>query len=654
MSIAVENPMQVKGCCPLDCQDSCAWVAHVEDGKVIRVEGAKDHPVTRGVLCAKVKDYEQRLTAEGRLLHPLRRAGPKGAGQFERISWDEALGTIATRFKAIIAEHGAEALMPFQYLGTMGMVQRFALMRIFHALGASNAGGNVCGASASSLLGDGHPMNVDPEETPDARLIILWGQNTLTTCHHQWHFIEEARKKGARDIAIDPCRTRTAKMCDEHLAIRPGSDAVLAAAIGRHLLATGRADLELAEFWTTDLETYRSEVDSWTFECAAAATGLPQEQIANLAEAFATARPALIRCGIAPQQTAQGETFVRGLSAISILGGHWRHRGGGLLVFAFGKDNDTGVARPDLCQGNPRTLDRAKLAAILNDEALTPPVKGLMVWSANPAATQIDGPATQRGLSREDLFTVVIDHFLTDTARYADIVLPATTQFEHVDVQSAWGHHYLLANNPAVAPFGETRSSGAIMRGLAAKLGLDDPLFMESDEEMAAAGLPEGWVPAELKETGWRKSSYPRPPIAPRQNRFTIASGGVTAPKDAAGSLLQVLNPKSHYFLNSTFANMPRNRKSQGAPTATLHPNEARSRGLANGDRVRLRREGVKVDVALAVSDAVREGVVTLEGKWWEEGREDAVPLNRLTPSKWSPAGQPAYNEAWVMVEKVG
>ncbi len=266
--------MQVKGCCPLDCQDSCAWVAHVEDGKVVRVEGAKDHPITRGVLCAKVKDYEQRLTAEGRLLYPMKRSGPKGSGQFERISWDEALGTIATRFKAIIAEHGAEALMPFQYLGTMGMVQRFALLRIFHALGASIGGGSVCGASASALLGEGHPMNVDPEETPDAQLIILWGQNTLTTCHHQWHFIDEARKKGARVIAIDPCRTRTAKMCDEHLAIKPGSDAVLAAAIGRHLLTTGRADLELAEFWTTDLEAYRSEVDVWTFERAAAATGL--------------------------------------------------------------------------------------------------------------------------------------------------------------------------------------------------------------------------------------------------------------------------------------------------------------------------------------------------------------------------------------------
>jgi anaerobic selenocysteine-containing dehydrogenase len=285
--------MQIKGCCPLDCQDSCSWVAHVADDRVVHVEGAKDHPITRGVLCAKVRDYEARVTAPDRLLRPLRRTGAKGSGAFEPISWDEALDTIAARFKAIIAQHGAEALLPFQYLGSMGVVQRFALLRIFHALGASRQGGNVCGASASALLADGHPMNVDPEETPEARLILLWGQNVLTTCHHQWHFIEQARANGARIIAIDPRQTRTTKMCDVHLAPVPGSDAILAAAIGRHLLETGRADLDLAALWVEDLDAYRTVVAPWTFDAAAGATGLTAAQISELAEAFATARPAL-------------------------------------------------------------------------------------------------------------------------------------------------------------------------------------------------------------------------------------------------------------------------------------------------------------------------------------------------------------------------
>ncbi len=641
--------MQVKGCCPLDCQDSCAWTAHVEDGRVTRVEGAKDHPITRGVLCAKVRDYEERLTAPGRLLHPLRRVGPKGSGAFERISWEEALRTIAARFKAIIGEHGAEALMPFYYLGSMGVVQRLALLRIFNALGASRACGGVCGMSAAALLGEGHPVNVDPEETPEAQLIVLWGQNVLTTCHHQWHFIDEARKKGARVIAIDPCLTRTAKQCDVHLAPIPGSDAVLAAAIGRHLLETDRADVELAGLWVSDLDDYRAAVRPWTFERAAEATGLEVQQIADLAEAFANAKPALIRAGIAPQQTEKGEAFVRGLSAIAILGGHWRHRGGGLTIFSMPAFDSGKVGRPDLRLGPVRSLDIARLGEILNDRSLAPPVHGLMVWSANPATTQIDAPLVKRGLLREDLFTVVIDHFMTDTARHADIVLPATTQFEHFDVQGAWGHHYVLANLPAVPPMGEARSSGAIMRGLSVHLGLEGEAFQESDEAMAALALPEGWALAELTESGWRKSLEPRPAIALREKRLRLADGAIEAPPASPPGLLQLLNPKSHYFLNSTFANMARQRAAQGEPAITMHSADAQSRSLAHGARVMVRRGEVSAAVALHVSDAVRPGVVTLEGKWWEG--EGSAPMNRFTSSRWSPAGQPAYNETYVTVE---
>jgi anaerobic selenocysteine-containing dehydrogenase len=646
--------MQVKGCCPLDCQDSCSWVAHVAIGadgdRVVRVEGAKDHPITRGVLCAKVRDYETRVTAPERLLRPLRRTGAKGSGGFEPISWDDALDTIAARFKAIIAEHGAEALLPFQYLGSMGIVQRFALLRIFHALGASRQGGNVCGASASALLADGHPMNVDPEETPHARLILLWGQNVLTTCHHQWHFIEQARANGARVIAIDPRQTRTTKMCDVHLAPVPGSDAILAAAIGRHLLETDRADLDLAGLWVEDLDAYRGMVAPWSFEAAAEATGLPLAQITELAEAFATARPALIRAGIAPQQARNGEAFVRGLSALAILGGHWRRPGGGLSILSFPALDEAAASRPDLLTGSPRTLDMAKLAETLDPDTTTPPVKGLMVWSANPAVTQIDWPRLQRGLAREDLFTVVCDHFLTDTARYADIVLPATTQFEHFDIQGAWGHHYVTVNRPALAPRGEARSSGAIMRGLAPRLGLDHPAFRDSDEEIAASVLPVGWSLEELSEPNWRKLPMPRPAIAPLAARLRIADGPLAEPAVPAGKL-QVLNPRSHYFLNSTFANMARQQKSQGRATVVMNASDAAERALADGVTVVLRGGSARIEAVLKVSDAVRAGILSLEGKWWDRDDPSAAAMNRLTPSAWSPAGQPAYNETYVTVE---
>jgi len=640
--------MQVKGCCPLDCQDSCAWIAHVEDGRVTRVEGVKDHPITRGVLCAKVRDYEARLTAPGRLLHPLRRAGPKGSGQFARITWDEALGEIAQRFRTIIAEHGGAALLPFNYMGSMGVVQRHAPMRIFHALGSSLTRGGVCTASAVALMGEGHPVSIDPENMGAAKLVVLWGLNMLTTCHHQWHFVDQARKAGATVIAIDPRATRTAKQCDHHLAPRPGSDEALAAAVGRHLLSSGQADLELAELWVSDLEAYRAAVEPWTFAAAAAATGIVEADIARLAEAFAEARPSLIRAGVGLQQSVNGERTVRALSALAILGGHWRQTGGGLSILTLPEFDESPARRMDLRKGGPRYLPGARLAEVLTDRSLSPPIKGFMVWSANPAATQIDSPRMIQGLMREDLFTVVTDHFLTDTARHADIVLPATTQLEHVDVQGAWGHSYVLANDKAVAPIGEARSSGAIMRGLADKLGLDDPAFRESDEEIAASVMPEGWSFDGLRADGWRKSPAPRPGMVARSKKLRISDGPVIVQPALPQGHLQLLTPKGHYFLNTTFANMDRQRQSAHGPVLHMSASDAEDRGLAYGAQVVVRGGDNSLALRLAISDTVRSGVVALDSKWWNA----EAGANLLTTSRWSAANQPAYNDAYITVER--
>ncbi len=645
----MQTVRQVKGCCPLDCQDTCAWTATVEDGKVTGIKGAKDHPITRGVLCAKVRDYELRQNAPDRLLTPLRRVGAKEDGRFAPIGWDEALDEIAQNFQRIIAEDGPEALLPFYYLGSMGVVQRYAPLRLFHALGASRMHGAVCGQSGSALMGEGHPLNVDPEETPEAQLVVLWGQNVLTTCHHQWHFIEAARKRGAKVIAIDPRATRTTKACDMHLAPRPGSDSVLAAAIARHLFVSGAADLALAEMWVSDLKDYRSAVMVWTLPRAAAATGLAEAEITSLAETFAAAKPALIRAGIAPQQSQTGEAFVRGLSALAILGGHWRMRGGGLTVFSMPALNQFAAARADLMPNRPRSLDKARLGEVL--ETAVPPIKGMMVWSANPMATQIDAERVRRGMLRSDLFTVVHDHFLTDTARLADIVLPATTQFEHADVQGAWGHHYVSANLPAVPPRGEAKSGGELMRLLAARLGLDHPALRESDEEIAAAALPPDWRLADLQQDGWRKSPEPRPEIAPRDRKLSLARDPIGLPPAPPEGTLQLLTPKSHYFLNSTFANMPRNRQSQGTPAIEINPADAAARGLADGAAVRVSGGGGSLNLVLKLNPEVLRGLAILEGKWWRAPDETPAPMNSLTPSLWSPAGQPAYNDTHVMVE---
>lgn len=639
---------QVIGCCPLDCQDTCSWHADVDGDRVTKVTGVKEHPFTRGVLCAKVNDYQERTYAADRLLHPLRRIGPKGSGQFERISWDEALDTVASEFLSIIESGGAEALMPFYYLGSMGTVQRQALRRIFHGLGATNFHGEVCGASMSALWEEGHPVGFDPEEMVNSQLIILWGINMLSTCHHHWHFVMEARKRGARVICIDPRKSRTAKQCDEHIPIRPGSDAILAAGMANVMIEDGVADLDYFRSAAADFDDYCAQVKHWTADRVADACGIDAEVVIRLAREFAAARPAVIRSGVAPQQTIRGEAFVRSLSALASLGGHWRHPGGGLFVFDGPVYDEFASARADLIPGSPRSFDLSTLGSILNDESLSPQIRGLMVWCMNPTVTQIDAGKVKRGLARDDLFTVVLEHFMTDTALYADIILPATTQLEHFDIVLPWGHHYITANNPAVAPMGEAKSHGEVMRLLAPRLGLDGPAYTESDEAIAAAALPPDVALDDLKSRGWIKASPPRPDPASAAQKLQFADKALEPVPSGA---LRLLTPKSHFFLNSSFANMPRHRKAQGSPVLEMNPADAEERNLIDGQAIVLCNDGGEIRIDLAVTDAISSGAVALVGKWWSKPEETNAVANMLSPSSWSPGGQPAYNDTFVDVQ---
>jgi anaerobic selenocysteine-containing dehydrogenase len=637
----------VRGCCPHDCQDTCSWVAHVEDGRVVRVAGATEHPFTRGVLCAKVNDYQTRTYAPDRLLHPLRRTGRKGDGAFERISWPEAVSTIAERFGSIVAEYGGEALLPVQYVGSMGVVQRRALGRLFHALGASRQVGSICGAAGNAIEAEGHPRAFDPETIVESRMLLVWGANLLTTSHHHWHFIEEARKRnGATIVCIDPRRTRTAERCDLHLAILPGTDRFLAAAMTHVMFAEGLVDLEFASV-ASDLDALRAEVADWTPARAAEVCGVPAEEIVRLARGFAAARPATIRCGVAPQQTEAGDEFVRSLSALAILGGHWRHPGGGLFMEALPELYEGRAARPDLLRGSPRKLDLARLGETLTSTTLAPPIKGMMVWCTNPAVVQNDIARVRQGLAREDLFTVVIEHFLTDTARYADVVLPSTTQLEHFDIVGAWGHHYISVNNRAVEPLGESKSHGEIMRLLAAAMRLDHPALRESDEEIAASALPEGVPLEELMREGWRKTFPKRATL----EKGTLRVSGFTAgaPREPNGTL-QLLAPKSHFFLNTTFVNMPRQRRGMNRPTLEMNAADATARGLTDGQCVTICNAQGEITAWVQVTEAIRPGVVSLTGKWWSRPEETSAVANVLTPAAWSPGGQPAYNDTFVQV----
>jgi anaerobic selenocysteine-containing dehydrogenase len=625
-------------------------VAQVEGGRVVQIEGSKDHPFTRGVLCAKVRDFEQRTYAPDRLLQPLRRVGPKGIGTFEPISWDDALDIVADRFSKIIAADGPEALLPFQFLGSMGVVQRQALLRLFHALGASQLGGGVCGVSGEALAAEGHPTGFDPEDMEHSDLIVLWGANILSTCHHHWHFIQKAQRRGTRVVSIDPRLTRTGVRCDQHIAIRPGTDAVLAAGLARIAVIEKLVDLDTARSVATDFDTFIERIEPWTLDEVSATCGIEENVIHRLAREIASARPALIRLGVGPQQSVHGDALVRGLSALSILGGHWRQPGGGLFIFTEPEFDDHQASCPELMSGEPRTLDMAALGSILTDRTLMPPINGLMIWTANPAVSQINAPWVRRGLARENLFTVVLEHFLTDTARFADIVLPSTTQLEHFDLQGAWGHHYISLNLPAIAPRGESKSNGEIMRALAKRMGLTMPALQESDEEIAAAALPPHVSLADLKKNGWQKASpLPWQPEA-LEAGLRIASDEILAPNPPRLETLQLLTPKSHYFMNSTFANMPRQRKDQGSPFLDMHPEDAAERGLRNHQSVSITCERARIKALLRLTDSILPGVVALEGKWWSHPEYSAAVSNLLSISTWSRAGQPGYNDTFVQV----
>ena len=646
---------EVKGCCPLDCQDSCSWVATVEDGRVLQVKGARDHPFTRGVLCAKVNDYPARTYSPDRILYPLQRVGPKGSGNFERISWDQAIDTIAQRFADIIDNHGPEALLPINDWGSMGVVQWKALMRLFNALGASKFHGSLCGAAGNVVASEGHPRGFDPEDLIHSRLILLWGSNILSTSHHHWHFMQEARKAhGTRIVSIDPRRTRTAKASDEHIAIRPGTDAVLAAGIASVMLKEGLADLEFAEQATSDLEDYIDKVSKWSPRQVADVCGIDVDTVVSLAREFGRAKPATIRSGIGPQQSQHGEVFVRSISALAVLGGHWKLPGGGLFVEAYPEFYADQAARPDLTEGEPRSLDKARLGEILTDPTLTPPVKGLMMWGINPAVTQPNTKTVRAGLEREDLFTVVLEHFVTDTARYADIVLPSTTQLEHFDIQGSWGHHYISLNNPAISAEGESKSHGEVMRLLANQMGLSHPALQETDEQIAASALPSDVDLATLKANGWHKTTPPRPSLSSGENKVRLSEG---VPPLTTATLnpdrLQLLTPKSHYFLNSSFANMPRQRKGQQRPTLDMNPVDAAARQVEDGQEIVVKNPQGELHAWLRITDEVRPGVAALPGKWWSVPLATGAVGNLLTPASWAPGGQPAFNETFVEVVKV-
>lgn len=642
----------------------------VDSGRAIRVAGDPEHPFTRGFLCTKVNRYIERTYHADRLLQPMRRVGPKGAGRFEPISWDRALDEIALRLGEVRSTVGEQGILPYSYAGTMGMIQGSSMdRRFFHRLGASQLDRTICSMAGTvgMRMTVGANVGADPEGIPQSDLVLLWGTNTLTSNPHLWPFVLEARANGAPVIAIDPIRTRTADQCDEWIAIRPGTDAALALGMMHVLFARDLVDHEYVAVHTVGVEALRERVCEYPPDRVSTITGVPSETIVSLAERYGRAAAAFVRVNYGLQRHAGGGMAVRTIACLPALTGHWRRPGGGVQLsssanFQFDK---RALERPDLSPP-VRTINMIRLG-----EALTrpdagvggPPVRALVVYNSNPASVAPDRTAVLRGLAREDLFTVVLEHFQTDTADYADILLPATTQLEHWDVHLAYGHHYVTLNRPSIDPLGQSLPNSEIFRRLAARMGFADPCFQDDDLTMIRQALASsserlaGVSLETLLERGWMRLNVPTPFLPYADGGFPTPSGKCefvsarmadlgldplpsftpprefpdTAPALAARYPLVLISSPAHQFLNSTFVNVGSLRRAAREPECLLHPADAERRGIGPGMRVVIHNDRGAFTAIARIADSIRAGVVWAPSIWWGKLAADGANANHTT-----------------------
>ncbi|MEX2179797.1 MAG: molybdopterin oxidoreductase family protein [Gemmatimonadaceae bacterium] len=664
----------IRGACPHDCPDTCAMLVTVEDGRATRVAGDPDHPFTNGFLCTKVNRYVERTYHEDRLLYPMRRVGPKGEGRFERISWDDALTEIAEKLGSIArSPHGSQAILPYSYAGTMGVVQANSIdRRFFHTLGASMLDRTICSTAGGMgmRMTVGANIGADAEGIPQSDLVLLWGTNTLTSNPHMWPFVLRARENGARVIAIDPIKTRTAAQCDEWIGIRPGTDAALALGMMHVIFDRGLEDRDFLAKHTLGERELRERAREYPPDRVAKITGLAEHDVVTLGERYGRSAAAFIRVNYGLQRHAGGGMAVRTIACLPAIVGHWRRPGGGVQLstsanFAFDKN---ALERPDLSP-EVRTINMIRLG-----EALTrpdagvggPPVRAMIVYNSNPAAVAPDRNEVLKGLAREDLFTVVLEHFQTDTADWADIVLPATTQLEHWDVHLSYGHHYLTLNRPSIEPLGEAKPNSEIFRLLADRMGLAEPSLRDDDltlirQSLASTSVKfQGITFDELLERGWMRLNVPTPYLPFEHGAFPTPSGKCefysarlkemgldpvptyTPPyespeRDAtlvARFPLTLISSPAHQFLNTTFVNIGALKRAAREPECVIHPADAERRAIGAGMRVVIHNDRGAFTAVARVEDSIREGVVWAPSIWWGKFAADGANANQTTSQR--------------------
>ena len=652
----------------------------VEDGRALRVQGDPEHPTTRGALCTKVSRYTERSYHPERVLHPLKRVGPKGSGRFEPVGWDEALDDIAARLGEI-ARRDPEAVLPYSYAGTMGLLQGESMdRRFFHQLGASLLDRTICASAGAEALNAtyGSRVGMHLEFFAESRLILIWGSNSIASNLHFWTFAQEAKRQGAKLVCIDPRRTETADKCHQHIGLLPGTDGALALGLMHELIVHDWLDHDYIERHTEGWPALRERALAWPPERVADVCGITADEVRGLASDYASTRPAAIRLNYGMQRVRGGGNAVRLIAILPCLVGAWRHRAGGLLLSTSGwfPKNTAALQRPDLLAGRrPRTLNMSTIGDdLLRDSspAFGPKIEALVVYNSNPVAVAPESPKVVRGFAREDLFTVVLEHFLTDTADHADYVLPATTQLEHLDVHTSYGHTYALINEPAIAPLGEARSNTRIFRDLAARMGFDHPCFSDSDEDMARVAFSRDVSFDALRAQGWVKLPLPDAPLA--EGGFPTPSGrclidapglGVpdhqpnyesvrSSPELAARFPLAMISPPARQFLNSTFVNVKSLRDIEGEPLLEIHAADAAARGIGDGQLVRVFNERGEYRCKAALSPRARPGVVHGLGVWWRKFGPDGTNVNEVTHQRLTDIGRaPAFYDCLVDVRPV-
>ena len=703
------------GACPHDCPDTCAMNYEVRAGQLVSVTGKKDHPFTRGGLCVKLKDFDAHHVNPDRLMYPMRRVGPKGSGpnggnNFERITWDEAIKAIGDNWRQTIADYGSQAIMPYSYLGNMGLVQGInSGDPFFNRLGTTVNEKTFCtsGSSTAWLLTHGPTGGVDPESFVHSKFIVIWACNTISTNLHHWPFVLEAQKRGAKIVVVDPYKSRTAKAADWHICPKPGTDGALALGIIRSMIEQGVVDQDYVDQHVLGFAELKERASEFTPELVEKITGVKAADIKKFAYEFATSQPSAIRIGVAIERSAGGAQASRAIYALPALAGSWRHVGGGMLqlpLWDFPVDWAK-AARPDFIKPGTRVVNNLRLgAALIGEMKLDPPIKSLFVFCTNPVSQTPETNKIVEGLKREDLFTVVAEHFITDTAKFADILLPSAMAGEAEDMMWSWGTFYFTYNQKAIDPPGECKPTSEMWRLLATEMGFDDPVFKMTDSELCAAYInwddPKmGGVDMEyFKKHGYYKidvgsadtrtphanGNFPTPSgkvevLLPDHKNFVAGPframydgeqdgtpvdplPGYDAPRetaDAAPDLakkypLNIISPKSHGFLNSCYANEPHKIKGQGEQFVMISPADAETRNIREGDPVRVKNDRGDFQGVARVTDDVNPGIVVATLGYWRSLNRSDGSVNSISSDAWSGLGRaPTFSDNLVEVTRV-